>query len=63
MNDRHTTAIASTLAAGLKARPGCKDDLIRLSRFFGLTYADFVAAQVPVDELRVLKRLILRPAR
>jgi hypothetical protein len=34
-----------------------------LSRFFGLTYADFVAAQVPVDELRVLKRLILRPAR
>ena len=58
MNDRHTTAIACTLAAGLKARLGCEDDLIRLSRFFGVTYADFVAAKVPADELRVLKHLV-----
>ena len=56
MNDRHTTAIASTLAAGFKARPGCAADLISLSAFFGLTYEDFVAAQVPADQLRAIRK-------
>jgi hypothetical protein len=58
MNDGHTTAIASTLAAGFKARPGCAADLVSLSAFFGLTYEDFVAAQVPADQLRAIRKLI-----
>jgi hypothetical protein len=58
MYDGHSTAIASTLAAGFKARPGCAADLISLSVFFGLTYQDFVAANVPADQLRAIRKLI-----
>ena len=58
MNDGHTTAIASTLAAGFKARPGCAADLVSLAAFFGLTYEDFVAAHVPADQLRAIRKLI-----